>query len=160
MWSISHSKNNWASCGKNMYIGLHIRYSFLAHINETNLVHGFSNNTQKSNFMKILWVGAEMFHTDIHDFSQFLQTRQKHKFFLSMFAFVPSYKFIFGNVWVLLRFQTLKQSVIFVHHFDCIAYGPTQLPIKLPVKKQPGREAIHWTSLTATVNCIYLRFIS
>jgi hypothetical protein len=47
-----------------MCIGLHVKYPlFLSDFNETWIFpNRFSNSTQISNFMKIHWVGAELFH--------------------------------------------------------------------------------------------------
>ena len=66
-----------------MCVGLHVKSEF----NETsNFLGRFSKNTQISNFIKILPVGAELFHvkgrTDRYDeandrFSQFYVERQK-----------------------------------------------------------------------------------
>ena len=49
-----------------MHIGLHVKHPlFLSHFNELNFLDKFSKNTQISDFMKILLVGAEVFHMDI-----------------------------------------------------------------------------------------------
>jgi hypothetical protein len=77
----SQPKNNWARYDQKMYIGRHVKYPLLFVTFQWNLnvLDRFSKNTQKSNFMKIGPVGAELHadgRTDRHDeahsqFSQF-----------------------------------------------------------------------------------------
>ena len=67
-----------------MYIGLHVKYPlFLSDFNEPWTSRQILGNTEISNIMKILPVGAELFHegrqTDRHDeadnrFSQFCES--------------------------------------------------------------------------------------
>jgi len=62
-----------------LYINLHIKYPLLSRFDETwDFLDRFSQNTQISNFSKILPLGDELLHSDRHDeadsrFSQFCE---------------------------------------------------------------------------------------
>ena len=46
-----------------MYIAFHVKYPlFLSDLNENNFLGSLSKNIEISNFMKILQVGANLFH--------------------------------------------------------------------------------------------------
>ena len=48
-----------------MYINLHVKYTlFLSDFNESDILHRASIDTQRSNFIKIRPVKAELFHAD------------------------------------------------------------------------------------------------
>jgi len=64
--NIPHSKRNSGRCYKKMYVDLHVKYPlFLSDPIQTWIFSTyFQKNTQISNFMKILPMGAELFHVD------------------------------------------------------------------------------------------------
>ena len=66
VFSISDSKKNSVRYYHKMHISLHAQHSSLSSaFKETaNFLERFSKNTQISDFMKILSVGAELFHVD------------------------------------------------------------------------------------------------
>jgi len=55
VWNISHSKKNWATYFKKMYIGLHVKYPLL--LSDFNASWGFSTYTYFRKILKykILW---------------------------------------------------------------------------------------------------------
>ena len=65
VWSISHSKKNWARYDKNVFwsscIVTFISVRFWRNLNFTDRS---SKNTHMSNSMKIRLVGADLFHQD------------------------------------------------------------------------------------------------
>ena len=62
--NFSHSKKNSEILSK-MYIGLPVKYPlFFSNCNETWIFRTDFPNMLKSNFMKILSVGTELFHAD------------------------------------------------------------------------------------------------
>ena len=62
------------------YIGLHVRYPlFLSDFNETLAFStDFSKNIQIQNFMKILPVGAELFHADRRTYERIDRQTDRH----------------------------------------------------------------------------------
>jgi hypothetical protein len=66
VWSIFHSKKNWARCDQKMCVGLHVKCRLLlSDFNGTLIFLGrFSKNTQISNSIKIRQIGAELFRAD------------------------------------------------------------------------------------------------
>jgi hypothetical protein len=85
VWNISYSKNNGARYDQNCVLVFHVKYPlFLSDFNESWIFRAdFLKNIQISNFVKILPVGADLFHSDgrtyRHDeadswFSQFCES--------------------------------------------------------------------------------------
>ena len=131
-WNISHPKNKWARCDKNVYwSSCKLPVMLVRFPRNLNSLNRFSKNIQISNFMKIRPVGTELFHADgqtdmktweffwtllkIVNFSQTV-------FMCSVFSESRATFVLYSINWLVFITEVKSKFRCFTVHFDSLSF--------------------------------------